>query len=99
MRIAECGMKNSYQVENPTPKDRMQQICAQLDEQFGLVFDGELGTEIYEIIIRHIRFRQKCHNQGFDNLVHLIEMHRDDCKRVKELNPEDDRRLAKGEQD
>ena len=77
------------EVDDPTPDNRMEQICQQIDKHFGLVYDGDLSTECYEIIIRHIRFRQRCHNQGFDNLVSLIEMHRDDAKQIKLLGREE----------
>ena len=42
---------------------------------FALYLPTKLDTEAsFEEIKRHIEFRRKCMNQGFDNLLELMEM-------------------------
>ena len=49
-----------------------------LNSWFALYLPTALETkESFETIVKHIEFRRKCMNQGFDNLLELLNMTRE----------------------
>ena len=46
------------------------------DGDFELEVQREISEVSYGLIVKHIEFRRKCMNQGFDNLLELLQMHR-----------------------
>lgn len=44
---------------------------------WAVVFPGDSGREEFALIRQQIEFRRKCMNQGFDNLLELVQMHED----------------------
>ncbi len=47
------------------------------DAEFSLSLPAELSDRIYETVIKQVEFRRKCMNQGFDNLLELLAIHKD----------------------
>ena len=45
-------------------------------DDFELHVPEKLTEHCYGTIIAHLKFRQKCMNQGFENLLELLELHR-----------------------
>lgn len=57
---------------------------------FSLAFPVELSDRAYEVVVKQIEFRKKCMNQGFDNLLELLAIHKEGfdktTKVVDEMN-------------
>jgi hypothetical protein len=43
---------------------------------FGLSLPAELSDCLYAAIVKQVEFRRKCMNQGFDNLLELLAIHK-----------------------
>lgn len=57
-------------VESPVP--------GQPESWFSLYFPkNTIAKEDFDIMVKHIEFRRKCMNQGFDNLIELLNMTRE----------------------
>ena len=54
---------------------------------FSLLIPKDLSEESYRVIRQNIEFRRKCMNQGFDNLLELLEMHWNVIKNKQEKQP------------
>lgn len=52
-------------VQNPNPS---------MGGHFGLLLPMHLSEESFEAVKRQIEFRRKCMNQGFDNLLELLDI-------------------------
>lgn len=68
----------TLQVENPTPP---------LPTFFAVDIPTGLIEDDFATIIEQIEFRRKCHNQGFDNLIELLNMHKKTVLRKLESEP------------
>lgn len=47
------------------------------DADFALTLPAELSNRVYEAIVKQVEFRRKCMNQGFDNLLELLAIHKE----------------------
>lgn len=47
------------------------------DADFSLSLPAELSDRIYEVVVKQVEFRRKCMNQGFDNLLELLAIHKE----------------------
>jgi hypothetical protein len=54
-------------VESPDVRDR--------EAHFAVEFPGELTEEMYGLLRQQLEFRRRCMNQGFDNLLELLDLH------------------------
>lgn len=68
--------------------------CAGSDKSdFRLTLPSELSDRAYETVVKHISFRRKCMNQGFDNLLELLAIHKEAFDRTtqaaEEMSPDD----------
>lgn len=52
------------------------------DANFSIELQQELSNEAYEMVVKHIEFRRRCMNQGFDNLLELLELHHSSQQRM-----------------
>ena len=52
------------------------------DANFELEMPREVSDASYELIVQHVEFRRKCMNQGFDNLLELLAMHKDAMRKM-----------------
>lgn len=64
-------------------KENPEMISLQTDDplpgvigHFGLLLPTELSEESFNHITEQIEFRRRCMNQGFDNLLELLAMHK-----------------------
>lgn len=55
------------------------------DPDFELHMPCEVSEASYHLIVNHIEFRRRCMNQGFDNLLELLQMHRDALRKVEDI--------------
>ena len=54
----------------------------QLNSWFALYLPTQLEAgESFDTIVKHIEFRRKCMNQGFDNLLELLAMTRENIEK------------------
>ena len=64
--------------------------CAGTGEaDFELTLSVKLSDSTYEAVLKHVEFRRKCMNQGFDNLLELLAMHKEVFDKVAKV-PERD---------
>lgn len=59
--------------------------CAGADRaDFELILPRDMSDRLYEGIVKQIEFRRKCMNQGFDNLLELLAIHKEAFDKASE---------------
>ncbi len=46
-------------------------------DAFQLKLPRDLSATAYDAVVKNVEFRRKCMNQGFDNLLELLQIHRE----------------------